>query len=181
MNPEQNPTGNKREQARNLYFQTNLTQKQIADVIGVSQKTVSTYVSDHKWNLIKKRAGQLPAIFIEQMYTELQALNDTIAARGNGQCYATPEEAEVRRKILYSIAAVKDRQSAGTHAEVLLNFMACVAHESQDDARILIRYVDRYLIGEMNIKDTEPIQPYNLPNGTGTATPLQPGNNQIND
>jgi predicted transcriptional regulator len=156
------PSPNKIAQARELYFNTELTQAQIADRIGVCQKTVSTYISENKWAALKKRADQMPAMLLEQLYSELEELNYRIASRLRGERFATKEEAEIRRKTMYSIATIKGRQSAATHTEVLLNFIASVARENADDARLILKYTDEYLLGEMDMLGKAPID-YALP------------------
>jgi DNA-binding XRE family transcriptional regulator len=162
MNTENNGEDRQNE-ARNLYFQTGLTQAQIADLIGVSQKTVSLWVNENKWSLIKQRASQAPAVFLEQMNSELQEMNEVIASRPSGQRFPTVQEAEIRRKIMTSIAGIKDRQSAGNNAEMLTNFLKYVAKKNLKDAQTLTRYADAYLKGEMKMSSTPQFQRYDLP------------------
>jgi hypothetical protein len=54
-------------------------------------------------------------VLAEQMYQELADLTASINSRPIGQRIPTPSEAELRRKILYSIRAIK---KFPTHAEV---------------------------------------------------------------
>jgi transcriptional regulator with XRE-family HTH domain len=163
MNTEQNNENDKQNQARNLYFQTSLTQAQIAALIGVSQKTVSQYINDNQWKLIKQRASQAPGLLIEQMNSELQELNAMIAARPLGQRFPTMQEAGIRRRIMQSIDSVKTRLTAGFHAEVLNNFIVYVTQSSMTDAQTLVRYADKYLKGEMKFGKEPGFVNYNLP------------------
>lgn len=186
-------SGDKQNQARNLYFQTTLTQAQIAELIGVSQKTVSTYVNDNKWNLLKKRAEQAPALMLEQMNSELQELNEAIAARPVGQRFPSREEAEIRRKTLYSINLINSRQSAGYYSQVFMNFINWVYKQNIKDAQFITRYADKFLKGQMNADETPRYGNYALPStpampiapdegtntnpGTGNADPGTPNQN----
>ncbi len=142
---------NKLAQARSLYFNTTLTQKQIADLIGASQKTVSEYISDNNWKLLKQRCSQLPLVFVDQMNSELRQLNDAIASRPEGERFPTLAEAELRRKILYSLAAVKDRMSAGAHAEAFLNLLNFVATRDLDAAKVINHYTMEFMKVTHNI------------------------------
>lgn len=160
-------SSDKRAQARNLYFQSDLTQEQIARLLGVSQKTISLYVSEEKWKLIKQRAQQMPGVFLEQLNCELQDINDAIAARPKGKRHATPSEAEIRRKIMYSMASIKERQSTGNHMQAFINFITIVAEENIEDARILNKYVWNYVTGVLvPAHGKTPI--YGLPGDKGT-------------
>lgn len=99
------------------------------------------------------------------MNNELQEINELIAARPKGKRFPTLREAEIRRKIMYSIATIKDRYSAGTHAAVLTNFMYRIAGQSMADAKIFNRYLDKYILGEMSISGETAVNTYSLPGG----------------
>ncbi len=161
MRNEKN-SNDKRAQARNLYFESDLTQAQIAKLLGLSQKTISQYISEEKWKFIKDRAQQMPGIFLEQMNSELQDINDAIAARPKGERHATSSEAEVRRKILNSMASIKERQSTASHIEVLINFISIVAEENLEDAQLLNKYIYDYISGVL-VPAHEGIHTYGLP------------------
>ena len=156
-------TEDKKAQARNLYLHSTLTQSQIAELLDVSQKTISLYISESKLQLLKKRAAQSPSIFLEQMNNELHEMNEIIAARPPGQRIPTLQEAEIRRKTMYSIAAIRQRQSAGTHIEVLINFLKTVFEININDAKLLNRYVDEYVTGELKVYETPHTERYALP------------------
>ncbi|MBX2904708.1 MAG: hypothetical protein KF744_01630 [Taibaiella sp.] len=168
--------GEKQNQARNLYFQTKLTQAQIAELLGISQKTVSTYVNEHKWNLLKQRAEQAPALMLEQMNSELQELNEAIAARPLGQRFPTKEEAEIRRKTLYSINLINSRQSAGYYSQVFMNFISWVYKQNVKDAQTLTRYADKFLKGQMNTDESPRYGNYALPSTPAMPIPPEAGN-----
>ncbi|MCD6012459.1 MAG: helix-turn-helix protein [Flavipsychrobacter sp.] len=153
----------KRTQARNLYLQSDLTQAQIAQLTGVSQKTISQYISDNKWDLIKERAKQIPALFLEQMNSEIEEINQEIASRPIGKRYPTSREAEVRRKIICSMDAIKERQSVGTHIQAIINFIAHVAEESPEHAHLITDYADKYFTGELHKHGSPFRNKYNLP------------------
>ena len=155
-------------QARNLYLLSDLTQAQIAAIVGVSQKTISQYISKNKWKLLKERANQVPAIALEQMNCELEDLNQVIASRPKGSRYPTMHEAEIRRKIMSSMATVKNRQSAGTHIEVIINLLNLVSEENIEHARIIARYTDKYISGIMETSDAH--YSYVLPGDTAETT-----------
>jgi hypothetical protein len=157
--------------ARELYFNSNLNQSQIAALVGVSQRTISHYISENKWAQLKQRAEQMPAIFLDQMNNELQEINEAIASRPPGKRFPTPKEAETRRKIMYTMAGIKERQAVASHIEVLLNFISYIQRESVEDARRVLRYTDEYLVGEMKFAPAEKFSSYNLPTTFSTANP----------
>ncbi len=166
----------KRIQARNLYLQSDLTQAQIAEIIGVSQKTVSQYVNENKWQLLKERAQRIPALFVEQMLGELEDMNQVIASRPKGERHPTLREAEIRRKIMYSMATVKEQQSVGVHIQAIINFLGHVAEENIDHARIIVQHADKYFAGELDNLNSPYGSRYNLPGDPEETLKSQPSN-----
>lgn len=140
------------EQARNLYFETGLTQRQIADIVGTSQKTMSLWVNEGQWRRLKRLAAEMPGIAIESMFTELTEINNAVRKRPAGQRFATLEEAEIRRKTLASIKYVQEHRSAGSHVEVMMNFILYMKPMiSHPELLNLIKNADSYLKAEDHI------------------------------
>jgi hypothetical protein len=152
----------KLQQVRNLYFNTTLTQSEIGALVGLSQKTVSCYISENNWRSVRDRVRKMPILLIEQMNSELKEISDAVAARPKGKRFPTPREAETRRKIIYSIAAMKERQSAATHLEVLLNFLQNVSEYAPDDARIISNHIQEYIHEAPEIVGKDNPKPYKL-------------------
>jgi predicted transcriptional regulator len=137
------------EQARNLYLETGLTQSQIAELVGISQKTVSLWVSEGQWARLKRLAKEMPGIAVDSMFTELTEINNAVRNRPEGMRYATLEEAEIRRKILASIKYVQEHRSAGSHIEVMMNFILYMKPLiSNPELKMLIKHADSYLKAE---------------------------------
>ncbi len=157
-----NPLG-KKDQARNLFFQTGLTQAQIAELVGVAQKTVSVWMNDGKWKILKDTAEHAPTVLIEQMTSELAELHTNIAARQPGQRYATLQEAEIRRKIMVSMSHIKEQQTNAAHIEVMMNFIHFVSRQNAPELQVITDLADRYLAGERSLYLNDPFKPYSLP------------------
>ena len=156
------------QQARNLFFETSLTQAQIADFVGISKKTMSLWANEGKWRRLRQLATETPIVMIDEMYGEIHRINQLIKSREQGNQFATPQEADTRRKILSSIHSLKEYQSPGNHAEVLANFMQYVmdGNDNRDDAKLIAKYAENYLTGEKRMDDGDAIAPYGLPQVT---------------
>lgn len=150
-------------QARELYFQSDLNQSQIAEEVGVSQKTVSLWVSNGRWATLKEMSRNTPAMMIDNMYAELVELNSAIQSRQSGKRFATREEADIRRKLLLGIRSIQQQQSAGSHMEVLLNFIEFLKRSAPGLAKEITLLADSYLCGEKSLGREPRFQPYDLP------------------
>ena len=161
--PKKEQTNGARETARNLFFQTGLTQAQIAELVSVSQKTVSIWMNEGKWKFLKESAELAPAALIDQMVSELAEIHYNIAAREPGKRFATLHEAEIRRKIMMSIKGMKQQQTTAVHGEVMANFLEYIRRQNIDVARSITTYVEKYLVGEKKLAVKEPFIRYSLP------------------
>lgn len=158
MNPE-----DQKLQARELYFQTDLNQSQIAAEVGVSQKTVSLWVSAGRWATLKEMSRNTPAMMVDNMYAELVELNNAIQTREPGKRFATREEADIRRKLLLGIRCIQQQQSAGSHMEVLLNFIEFLKRSAPALTKEITLLADSYLCGEKSLGREPRFQSYDLP------------------
>jgi|GEM_PF-1594092 len=150
-------------QARELFFQTDLNQSQIAAEVGVSQKTISLWISSGRWGTLKGMSRSTPAMMIDSMYAELIELNESIHSREPGKRFATREEADIRRKLLLGIRTIQQQQSAGSHMEVLLNFIEFLKRAAPGLTKEVTLIADDYLCGEKRLGQKPRFQPYDLP------------------
>jgi len=139
----------KKQQARNLYFQTELSQTRIAELLDVDRKTIYLWIKEGKWAQIKKSAQHTPSILAEQYYQQLLAINEMIANRTE-QPYATTQEADIIRKLTLTIKHIKNGQTVGETVEVLMNFIDRITKKDLDLAKQILPYADEYIREQEN-------------------------------
>jgi hypothetical protein len=101
--------------AQQLYCFTDKTIADIATITGIPERSLYRRAADYKWSTLRRSSRRSPMVLAEQMYQELADLTASINSRPIGQRIPTPTEAELRRKILYSIRTIK---KFPTHSEV---------------------------------------------------------------
>lgn len=101
--------------AEQLYCFTDKTIQEIAELAKIPLRTLYQRARDYKWATLRRASRRSPMMLCEEMYRELSDLTAAINNRPEGQRIPTYNEAELRRKIVYSIAAIK---KFPTHAEV---------------------------------------------------------------
>lgn len=133
--------------ARDLYYQENYTQKQIGQIIGVSQKTICMWVKDKKWEYLKNSVDQTPLYMIASINRELAEINNRIANR-DGRKIPYQEEANLRYKLLSTIKLLQTKQDLGSNMEVLANFVAFLKEQGNTHlAKDVLAAADEYLTG----------------------------------
>jgi hypothetical protein len=93
--------------AQQLYTLTDKSLPEIGEITGIARTTLYDRARKYNWVTLKRAARRSPIVLVEEMYSELSDLTARINARPEGQRIPTREEADLRKKILSSIAAVK--------------------------------------------------------------------------
>lgn len=136
--------------AQYLYLQTDLSQQEIADLIGVNRKTLYNWITLGKWKRAKYIAKYAPPILIEQYYTQLGALNNEIALRAD-RPYPTKEEAEIIRKLTISIRhAQGDKRPVVDNIELFIEFANELRRKDTLLAQQFIPHMDEYIELRLN-------------------------------
>lgn len=86
--------------AYRLYTSGHFTQKEIADTVGVTVRTVYTWIRTFSWQQLKDAAVNTPVLIAEKLTAQVMALLNSIARRDESQRFATSQEADVLRKLV---------------------------------------------------------------------------------
>lgn len=89
-----------KEKAKYIYLTTEKTQKEIADMVGVTAHTLSAWVRKGEWARIKRETFYSPEQEIHNLYEELRQINKNIQARPPEERYSNKQELEAKTKIL---------------------------------------------------------------------------------
>jgi transposase len=102
----------KRELAQLLYTRGDLTQKEIAVKVGVSEVSMSRWVNAGKWDLLKTSITATREEQLRRLYLQLAEYNTAIEAREKGQRYATSKEADAMNKLAATIEKLERETGA---------------------------------------------------------------------
>ena len=122
------------QRAFNFFFQTDLTQQQIADLLDVNRRTLHRWMKEGGWKRAKYAASHAPGVLIEQYYEQLGQMNLKIAQRTE-QPYPTKEESETIRRITATIKQM--RSGHATCAESVEVFMGFTEKLRKKDMALL--------------------------------------------
>ena len=130
--------------AHDLYFQTDMSQTQIAELLNVNRKTLYLWMKEGNWQQVKRSARHTPSILAEQYYRQLAAINDKREAREE-QPYPTREEAEIIRKLTLTIGRIKTGQTMSEHIETMTRFMEQLKTEAPALVKEILPYTDSFI------------------------------------
>jgi transposase-like protein len=158
---------NRKQQAQQLYM-AGKSQKEIATLISVSERTIYTWVHQFSWDKLRLAACQAPATIADNLCSQLVEMQTLIAARPAGQRFPTMEEASVSRILINSIDKMKKYPSLSNHMQVLETFRNYIRPVDREFARSLGNYTDRFL----GAKAINGYVPYQLEYGVDTISPI---------
>jgi len=86
--------------AYQLYSAGQMTHKEIAESVGVSVRTVYSWVRTFSWRRLKDASLHIPTLIAEKISGQVLALLNNINAREDGRRYATLQEAEIMTRLV---------------------------------------------------------------------------------
>lgn len=137
------PTQTK-DQARQLYFQSNLTRAQIAEITGISPRTLFDWIKEGDWLRARANAASAPALIAESYYNQLTVLNKKIAAR-HDEAYPTLEESTIIRRLAGTLKTVKPQRNRNEAVELLAEFSRFVRRHNAAAADVLTDIMTAFL------------------------------------
>jgi hypothetical protein len=139
MNSEQ------KQQAKNLYFQTDLTKTQIAQLLDVSRTSIHTCIKVENWDRLKMSAEHLPSLIAEHCYYIMGHLTKNILSENRILRPITRDESETMHKLTLTINKLKNRATANESMEMFGYFMEMVNKKSPALAQQIKPVVEEYM------------------------------------
>lgn len=136
----------KKELAKLLFFQTDLTQKEIAERVDVREATVSSWVQKESWNRVRKSILATRQRELGRLYDQLEALNNKITLREEGERYANNKEADIMTKLTASIRQLETETSLAQIIDVFTKFNEFIRKlDGLDAAKQMFTYQDAFV------------------------------------
>lgn len=109
--------------AKILYAREHLDGKVVAKKVGVSEKTMSEWVNKFGWRNLRKRLLITKEEQINNLYEQLEELNNKIRSKPEGQRYADTKEADVQIKTTSAIRNLETDLNLADKIEAGMQFI----------------------------------------------------------
>jgi len=136
----------KKEHAKLLYIKENIdSQKEIADRVGVSEKTISRWIEQEAWRKLKRNIILTREEQMINLMDELAEINESIKNKKEGARFADHKEAQVRRQLVKDIKDLETKAMLPEIINSLTQFLDFVRRQDIDDTKLLAGYVDHFI------------------------------------
>lgn len=137
----------KKEWAKTIYLQGGLSQKEIADKVGVSKVTLSKWVNDPKdnWERLKQSLLITRESQLNRLYLQLDELTTVIMSREAGSRFANSKEADTVLKLTAAIQKMETDSSIADIVEVCKRLLNWLRPLSPDKARDVAGIFDDFI------------------------------------
>jgi predicted transcriptional regulator len=151
----------KKQQARELYMQSGLTKTQIADLLGISRRSVHYWVKEGDWDRLKRAGNELPALMAEKCYHIINHLTDSYCSEHRITNPVSYKEVDALHKLVITIGKLKGRASLNESVEIFGYFIDGLRRQAPHLADELGPYIDKYLAERAGLYPKH-IQPANF-------------------
>lgn len=134
----------KKEWAKLLYTKEHLSQKEIAERVGVSAVTINKWVKNGMWEDLKVSITITREEQLKNLYRQLAEMNKTISER-DGNKFPTPAEADTITKLANAIDKLETETGLNEILSAFKDFLNWLRKFNLEEAQRLIPLFDDFV------------------------------------
>jgi transposase len=134
-----------KELAKLLYTKEFLSQKEISERIGVSEKTISKWAATDNWKRLRQSMVITKGEQLMSLYEQLDELNTTIRTREEGNKYANSKESDIISKLSASIKNLERETNIADIVSVMSKFLNYVRAIDIEKAKEISYFSDVFI------------------------------------
>lgn len=134
----------KKEWAQLLFTKENLTQKEIADRVGVSRVTINRWAAEGKWDELKVSITITREEQLKSLYRQLSEMNAEIAKRDKNR-YPSPSEADTINKLASAIDKMETETGLNDILSTFKSFLNWLRKFDITEAQRLVPIFDDFV------------------------------------
>lgn len=118
------PLKQRKEWAKLLFTKATMTQKEIAEAVGVTEATLSSWVRNEKerWDLLKANLVITKEQELRRIYLQINELNSYIESKEPGKRFADNKQADTLSKLAASAKQLETETSIADSINVFVEF-----------------------------------------------------------
>jgi len=140
----------KREWAKLLYIQSNKTQKEIANTVGITEKTLGNWIKKEKWEELKAIDTITKIKERKRLLMQINELNNKIETREPGNKFPDSKEADVLSKLSATVNNLDSNTPLNVIIDVLTNFLDWSRNIDFKETQRIADLFDSYIKTKLN-------------------------------
>ena len=137
-----------KQQAQQLYFQTDLTKTQIAELLNISRRSLHYWIRDNNWDRLKKSAALLPALLAENCYHIISHFTEHLLSERRLMTPITSEEANTLHKLTLTVKKLKTQSTLNENMQVFACFMERIKAKSPELVEVIQPHVNDFITAQ---------------------------------
>ncbi len=141
----------KKELAKLLFTSNNLSQKEIATRVDITEATMSKWVNEEMWEDLKKSLQVTKDEQLRLMYKQLSNLNEDVMNE-EGKGYPDSKQANTQKMLAASIRELETETNIGQIIQVAMEFTKWVPGDTNEENELrktIVRLFDDFIKHKM--------------------------------
>lgn len=138
-------SSDRQNKARSLYVTGKYDQKEIADIVGASEKTISKWKREGEWDTMKESLLTTRENELRRLYKMLRILNDDIDLKAMEKIPINSKEADALLKLTAAIRNLELETSIADKVEVATSFIDFVRKNDLEMSKSIASLFDAFL------------------------------------
>jgi DNA-binding XRE family transcriptional regulator len=169
-----------REQAKEMYFQSNYSKSEIAEKLGVNRKTILFWSRQDNWDRLKRSARTVPSLVAEKCYFLIDQFADKLLSDANPYSNFGLKDAQTIHLLASTIKKLKNRSTINESMEMFSFFLPGLNRRSPELAEQITPMIEEYIEIRRNA-ETNDFLPEDF-NSDGTLPfPIKESDEKIKD
>ena len=135
----------KQQQAKNLYFQTDLPKAQIAALLNISRRSLHYWIKQNNWERLKLSATHLPAMLAENNYLLIAQYQRHLLSEDRIMQPLTHQEANTLYKLALTAKKLKNHSTLNEGMEIFAHLIERVNKKSPELAEQLAPFIEEHI------------------------------------
>lgn len=135
----------KKEIAQILYTKENLTQLEIAERVGSSRQTISKWIKEGNWEMLKVSITITKEEQLKSLYRQLAELNKAISEKDEGLRFPTTAEADTISKLANAIKKLETEVGLSDIIATFSEFLKWMRSFDLDKAKEIAPLLDSFV------------------------------------
>lgn len=134
-----------KEWAEYLFIHSDISQKEIANKVGVTEKTITDWKEEGSWETIKATTIMSKPKELNRIYMQINELNTHIMSREKGLKFASSKEADALKKLTSSAKDLEGELGLSAVVNVSTELLEFVKKLDYPASQTLHHYIDLFI------------------------------------